>query len=173
VWDSLASSCGQSVGRKQCLPLVLVVLDWVVAVGREDEVGGNELCALVEQLEERVLCVGCWFSEKDWTCGVVDVFSITSDGLAVGLHGELLEIGWETVHVLIESGVMSVSHIIEEEDGNLRCNEMCLSTEEVRVPHAQQTTNDWNVLLQWCVQEVLVHGVSTSKELVEVVVANV
>ena len=50
---------------------------------------------------------------------------------------------------------------------------MSLSTEEVGVPHAQQATDDGDVLLQRCLLEVLVHGISTSQELVEVVEANI
>ena len=50
---------------------------------------------------------------------------------------------------------------------------MCLGTEEVRVPYTEQTTDDGNVLLKRGLLEVLVHGMGTSKELVEVVEANV
>src|ERR1700712_1194259 len=50
---------------------------------------------------------------------------------------------------------------------------MCLSSEEVRVPNAQQATNHRNVLLERRLLEVLVHGVGTSKELMEVVEADV
>jgi hypothetical protein len=48
-----------------------------------------------------------------------------------------------------------------------------LSTEEVRVPDAEQTADDWDVLLEGSLLEVLVHGMSTSKELMELVVTNV
>lgn len=50
---------------------------------------------------------------------------------------------------------------------------MCLSTEEVRVPDAEQATENGDVLLQRSLPEVLVHRVGTLEELVEVVVANV
>jgi hypothetical protein len=48
-----------------------------------------------------------------------------------------------------------------------------LSTKEVRVPHAQKTADDRDILLQRSLFEVLVHGVRTSEKLVEVVEANV
>jgi hypothetical protein len=48
-----------------------------------------------------------------------------------------------------------------------------LSTEEVGVPDAEKTTNGGNVLLKRGVGEVVVHGVGTSQELVEVLVADV
>lgn len=50
---------------------------------------------------------------------------------------------------------------------------MSLSLEEVRVPDAQQTSQDGNVLLERGLAEVLVHSMSTAKECVEVVEANV
>lgn len=50
---------------------------------------------------------------------------------------------------------------------------MSLGLEEVRVPDAEKTTKDGNVLLQGGLAEVLVHGVGTGQELVEVVVADV
>jgi len=50
---------------------------------------------------------------------------------------------------------------------------MGLGSKEIGVPHAQQTSNHWNVLLKWCLLEVLVHSLSTCKELVEVIIANV
>lgn len=50
---------------------------------------------------------------------------------------------------------------------------MSLGLEEVRVPDAQKTTENGNVVLERSLAEVLVHGMSTAKELVEVVKANV
>ena len=52
-------------------------------------------------------------------------------------------------------------------------DEMRLGAEEVGVPHAQETADDGNVLLEGRLLEVLVHGVGAGKELVEVVEANV
>lgn len=50
---------------------------------------------------------------------------------------------------------------------------MSLSLEKVRVPHTQQTTENGNVLPEGSLAEVLVHGMSTSEELVEVLKANI
>ena len=55
----------------------------------------------------------------------------------------------------------------------LRSDKVSLGTEEVGVPDAKETTNGGNVLLKRSVGEVVIHGVSTSQELVEVVIANV
>jgi hypothetical protein len=83
--------------------LVLIVLDRVVALSGQDEVGGDELGALVEQLVEGVLSVGRWLTEEDGSGGVLDVISTASDGLSIRLHGQLLEVSREPVEVLIEA----------------------------------------------------------------------
>lgn len=145
---------GQEVRRQH--PLVQAPLDRVVGVGGEDEVGGDELRALVEQLEEGVLRVGRGLAEEDGAGGVLDVVARPGDGLAVGLHGQLLQVGREAVHVLVE-----------------RRDQVGLGAEEVGVPDAQQTADDWDVLVQGGSLEVVVHGMGTGQELVEVVVANV
>ena len=152
--DHEGLSLGEVVGGEHLL--VLVVLDGVVRLGGEDEVGGDELGALVEELVERVLCVGGGLTKEDGTGGVLDVVAATGDGLAVGLHGKLLEVSRETVQVLVEGR-----------------DKVGLGAEEVRVPDAQKTTEDGDVLLEGSLLEVLVHGVATSKEVVEVVVTNV
>ena len=83
--------------------LVLVVLDGVVALSSQDEVGGDELGALVEQLVERVLGVGRGLTEQDGSSGVLDVITAAGDSLAIGLHRQLLEVGREPVEVLVEA----------------------------------------------------------------------
>jgi hypothetical protein len=44
---------------------VQVVVDGVVGLGGQDEVGGDQLGALVDQLEEGVLGVGARLAEQD------------------------------------------------------------------------------------------------------------
>jgi hypothetical protein len=90
---------GEEVGGEHAL--VLVVVDGVVGLGGEDEVGGDELGALVEELEEGVLGVGAGLAEEDGAGGVLDIVSAAGDSLAVGFHGELLKVGGEAVHVLV------------------------------------------------------------------------
>ena len=99
-------------------------------LGGEDEVGGDEFGALVEQLEEGVLGIGGGLTKEDGSGGVLDILTGAGDGFAVGLHGELLEVGGEAVQVLVE-----------------RSNQVCLRTKEVGIPHTQETTDDGNVLL--------------------------
>ncbi len=83
---------------------MLVVVDWVVGLDGEDEVGGDELGTLVEELVEGVLSIGGGFSKEDRASGVLDeLIGAARNCLSVGLHGELLEISWEAVEVLVET----------------------------------------------------------------------
>jgi hypothetical protein len=99
--DHKSLSLGEEVGGKHFL--VLVVLNRIVALGSQDEVGGNELGALVEELIEGVLGVGGWLTEQDGAGCVLDVVAAAGDGLAVRLHRQLLEVGREPMHVLVEA----------------------------------------------------------------------
>jgi hypothetical protein len=93
---------GEEVGGKHAL--VLVVVDGVVGLGGENEVGGDELGALVKELEEGVLGVGAGLAKQDGASSVLDIVSAAGDSLAVGFHGELLKVGGEAVHVLVVTG---------------------------------------------------------------------
>jgi hypothetical protein len=82
---------------------VLVVLNGVVALSSKNEVGRDELGTLMEQLVEGVLSVGCRLTEENGASGVLDIVAAAGNGLAVGLHGKLLEVSRESVEVLVES----------------------------------------------------------------------
>ena len=69
--------------RASCLLLVLVVLNGIVALSGEDEVGGDEFRALMEKLVEGVLGVGRRLSEDDWARSILDVVATSCDGLAI------------------------------------------------------------------------------------------
>lgn len=155
---SLANGQSLSLGKEiRCQQdLVQVVLDGVVGFGSQDEVGGDQLGALMQQLEEGMLGVGGRFAKEDGTGGVLDIIASAGHSLAVGLHGELLQVCGEAVKILVKG-----------------CDEMGLSTKEVRIPDAEETTNDWNVVLEWGRLKVVVDGVSTGEELVEVFIADV
>ena len=64
------------------------------------ELHGNNVCALVKQLIERVLSVGSGLTEDDRTCGIVDGLAEAVDGLAVGFHIQLLQVCREAVESL-------------------------------------------------------------------------
>lgn len=93
------------------LHLVGIVFGWVVGLSGEDEVGRDELGALVEELEERMLGVGAWLAEEDGTGRVPDGVSGAGYGLSVRLHGQLLEVGSKAVEVLIKSVSVQISTI--------------------------------------------------------------
>ncbi|KAL2273297.1 hypothetical protein FJTKL_04809 [Diaporthe vaccinii] len=161
------------VGGKHLL--VQVVGDGVVRLGSQDEVGGNQLGALVDELEERVLGVGAGLAEEDGTGRVLGRSAVRGGGLAVGLHGELLEVGGEAVEILVETVTKAVSKESGQGLGglNLRSDQVCLGVVKVAVPDTQETTDGRDVVLESCRAEVLVHLVRTSQELLKVVVADV
>ncbi|KAH3666176.1 hypothetical protein OGAPHI_004365 [Ogataea philodendri] len=145
---------GKEVGSKH--PLVQVTFDRVVGLGGQDEVGWNELGTLVHQLEEGMLGVGGWFSKHHDSGLVVDKLGVLCNRLTIGFHGQLLQVSWESVQVLIKW-----------------CNQLGLSAVEVVVPNCQQSTNKWNVLLDRSVLEVVVNSLSTFQELLKVLETNV
>ena len=65
----------------------------------------------MEQLIEGVLGVGRGLTEQDGSRGVLDVVAAAGDGLSVRLHGQLLEVGGEPVHVLVEAGQCQTKRI--------------------------------------------------------------
>lgn len=69
---------------------MLVVVDWVVGFGCEDEIGRDEFSSLVQKLVERVLGIGCRFSEENGSGGVVYHFPVAADCFSVGFHRQLL-----------------------------------------------------------------------------------
>ena len=83
--------------------LMFVVCNWIVGLGGKNEIGWDELGSLMEELIEGVLRVGCWFTEENWTSRILDHLVVAGHSLSVGLHGQLLEVSWETVEVLVES----------------------------------------------------------------------
>jgi hypothetical protein len=101
---------------------VQVVGDGVVRLGGQDEVGGDQLGALVDELEEGVLSIRARLAKQNRTCSfsmrfeeaasdekltrsVLDRGAVRGNRLSVGLHRQLLQVGRETVEVLIESNV--------------------------------------------------------------------
>ena len=87
--------------------LMLVVVDWVVGFGSEDEIGGNELRTLVEQLIEGVLGIGGGFSKEDGAGSVFDHLAVAGDTFTIRFHRELLKVGREAMKVLIKAKSIS------------------------------------------------------------------
>ena len=108
---------GEQVGHEQ----VVVVAERVQRLAEPDEVAGNELCPLVDELVERVLAVRARLAPVDRPRLVVDRPAVQRDVLAVTLHCELLQVRREAFEILV------VGHDPDR-----------LRAEEVVVPHGEQ-----------------------------------
>src|SRR5689334_12623419 len=108
-------------------------------LGEADEVAWDETRALVDQLIEGVLPVGSRFAPVHRARLVAHARAVNADALAIALHGELLEIGWESRQVLA----------VRKHGNGLR-------VEKVRVPESQQAHDDRQVLLEGRRAEVFV-----------------
>ena len=130
--------------------VLIAVLQRVRGVHERDEVGRDQLGALVDQLVEGVLAVGARLAPEDLAGLGGDRGAVPTHGLAVGLHGQLLQVGREAVQVLVvrQHGVR----------GDL---------EEVAVPHVEHAHQHHGVLLERGVGEVLVDLVEAVQELLE------
>ena len=156
--DHQGLSLSKEIGCQHLL--VLVVRDWVVRFSGEDEICGNELGALVQQLVEGVLGIGGRLAKEDGARGVLDEgVAGARYGFSVGFHGELLQVGGEAVEVLVES--VELVFVLLRVSQDLRRHEVGLSTVEIRVPNAQQACNDRNVLLKGGSTEMHIHSMCT------------
>ena len=110
----------------------------VGGVSESDKVGRNHHGALVQQLIEGMLTVGAGLAPEDLTGIGGHSAAVPADVLAVRLHGELLQVGRETVQVLA-----------------VRQHGVALGTEEVDVPDVEQAHQRDGVALERRVAEVL------------------
>ena len=114
----------------------------------------------MQQLVEGVLGISGGLAEEDGARGVLDKgVAGAGDGLSVGFHGELLQVGGEAVEVLVESAELVFVLLRVSQD--LRRHEVGLSTVEIRVPNAQQACNDRDVLLKGSSTEMHIHSMCT------------
>src|SRR5215470_16559609 len=88
---------GEDVGDQH----VVVVAQGIQGVDEADEVAGDEPRPLVDELIERVLAVGPRLAPVDRPCVVVHAPAVQADVFAVRFHGQLLEIRWEALEVLL------------------------------------------------------------------------
>ena len=137
----------QAVGEQ---PLVMVG-QRVVAVDRDDEVRRYQQTALVQQLVVGMLTVAADATPDDRPCGNVQFATVLAHALAVGLHVQLLQVLGEVTQV-----------VVVWQDG------VALRAPEIGVPDTQQGHQHRHVLGQWRLGEVLVHGVGTGQQLLEV-----
>ncbi|CNU64367.1 Uncharacterised protein [Salmonella enterica subsp. enterica serovar Bovismorbificans] len=88
---------------------------------RGDKITRHHFSTLVNQLIKRVLTVGAWFAPDNWACLVIHGVAATVNVFTVGFHVTLLEVGGETVHILV-----------------VRQNGFGFRAEEIVVPDANQ-----------------------------------
>src|ERR1700739_1509770 len=105
-----------------------------------DKVTRNEPRTLMDQLIERVLTVGARLAPKDRARGIVNISSIDRDVLSVALHGQLLQVGWESLEVLI-----------------VRQHRNRLSAKKIVVPDAEKPCENRKILLEGRGAEMLIH----------------
>src|SRR5262245_19682481 len=105
-----------------------------------DEVTRDEPGALMDQLVEGVLPIGARLTPVDRAGLVVNRVAIEGDVFAVALHGQLLQIRWEALQVLL-----------------VRQDCHGLGVEEVRVPYAQEPQEYRQIVCKGGGAEVLVH----------------
>ncbi len=130
--------------------VLVAVLGRVRGVHERDEVGRDELGALVDQLVEGVLAVGARLAPEDLAGLGGDRGAVPTHGLAVGFHGELLQVGREAVQVLV-----------------VRQHGVGRGLEEVAVPHVQHAEQHDDVLLERGVRVVFVDLVEAVQEFLE------
>ena len=140
----------EEVSQEQFVNVLLAVLGRVDRVSECQEVRGNQAGTLVDQLVESVLAVGAGLAPEHFTGCVVDEGAVRTNGLTVGLHGQLLQVCGEAVQVLVVGQ-----------------NRVGLSTQEVHVPNVQQTHQNGYVLSQGSGAEVLIHCVEACEEVSE------
>lgn len=73
----------------------------VLCLARSNEIARDQLCTLMNQLIKRMLPIGSWFSPNDWASLDLDTLATFRDVFSVGFHVTLLEVGSESMHVLI------------------------------------------------------------------------
>ncbi len=112
---------GEEVGHQQVVLGRQFLAQFADGAGEADEVGRDELGALVDQLVVGVLAVGARGAPDDRAGLPLHRVAVALDRLAVGLHVELLEVGGELRQVV-----------------RVRQHRVGLGVEEVVVPDAQQ-----------------------------------
>ena len=109
----------------------------------------------MNQLVEGMLTIGAGFSPENLASVVEDRRAIAANRLTIGLHGELLEVGGETVQVL-------------------RIREHCvgISAQEIRVPDVEKAHDQREIFLRRCRGEVLIDRAHSTEEFFEVLGAD-
>ena len=133
----------------------MVESHWIECLGRSEEIAGDELGALVDELIEGVLPIGAGFSPDNWAGAPGDRFAITINALAVAFHIPLLKVGGKAVKVLVVG-----------EDG------VSLGVVEVVVPDSKEGKGHGQVLFHRSLEEMFVHRMRTLEKFCEAIVTD-
>ena len=79
----------------------MMLVHGIVADGGGQEVGRNQLGALMKQLVESMLAVCAGFPPDDRTCLVGHLLAIPIHRFPIAFHVSLLEVSREAMHVLV------------------------------------------------------------------------
>ncbi len=142
---------GKVVGHEH----YVLVTERKIRVGDADQIGRNQACSLMQQLEKCVLRIGARLTEYDGSGAAADRAAVTIDTLAVALHIELLEKSRQSPQALVV--------------GNHR---MGIGAQEIAVPHAQQRQRDRHVALEIGFPKMTIHGVPSVEQRLECVHAD-
>jgi len=136
----------QKIGEKE----VVVFLQIVMRLDRDDEIGRNQPGALVQQLIEGMLAVDAAGPPDDGARVIVHPLAVAVDRLAVAFHVGLLQIGGQTAQ-----------GVVVGQDG------LRLRAEEIVVPDAQQRQDHRHVLVERRIAEVRIHLVCAVQQFAE------
>ena len=125
------------------------------AVEGDDEIDGNHLRALVDELEEGVLAVDAGFAPNGGAGGEIHGLAVAVAAFAVAFHIELLEVGRQAAQAVA----------VGDDD-------VAGAAAEVLLPDADEGEQGGDVAPPRGVQEVLVHIVPAAQEFAEMFAAD-
>src|SRR5579862_8647753 len=133
---------GQSLGLSEDVGKehVMVPAERIQRLVKRDEVAGYESGPLMNQLVEGMLAIGSRLAPIDGAGRVSDLCAVEGDVFAVALHRQLLQVGWESLQILL-----------------IRQHGDCLRTEEIVVPECEKPHEHWQVAFEWGGAKMLVH----------------
>ena len=142
---------GKQIGQEH----VVVAAEGIKRLNKSDEVAGDELGPLMNDLVKRMLAIGTRLSPIDWAGLTDDLGPLKCDVLAIALHRQLLEISREALQVLI-----------------IRKDRHSLCIKKVVVPNTQKPHEYRQVAFERGSAEMLVHLVETVEHRPEIFGAN-
>src|SRR5258707_7363967 len=140
-------SLGKDVGQKH----VVVAADWIQRFGKRNKVARNDPGTLMNQLVERMLPIGSWFSPVDRAGWPGHLSAFDGDVLSVAFHGQLLKISGKSFEVLL----------IGQNSNGFRA-------EKVVVPDGEQPHQHGEVLLKRGSAKMFVHLMETAQHGAEI-----